>query len=219
MSPITLPPEAHRAAPPRTVRPRRGRGALAAWLIVIVSFGVAIALAVSWTASGRSGMHGRPGSPGSSFDSSAFGVDDGVIPDGASVGADSELPAVTRLEPVLLNALRQASAAASVDGQTIDVTSGWRSVRYQEGLFAEAVVTYGSEEAAREFVAPPTRSKHVTGEAVDLGPLDAQFWLMQYGADYGLCQTYANERWHFELATTPGGVCPEMLPDASGDWS
>jgi D-alanyl-D-alanine carboxypeptidase len=187
-----------------------------AWLVVIASFGVAIALAVSWTASGSSADSiGSWGPSGSSL----FSVDDGVIPDHESVGADSELPAVTRLEPALLDALRQASDAASIDGQTIDVTSGWRSVRYQEDLFAEAVVTYGSEEAAREFVAPPTRSKHVTGDAVDVGPLDAQFWLIEHGSDYGLCQTYANERWHFELATTPGGVCPEMLPDASGDWS
>jgi D-alanyl-D-alanine carboxypeptidase len=183
---------------------------------VIVSFGIATALAVSWTASGLSSMSGAGGSP---VGSSSFGADDGVIPDNESVGVDSELPAVTRLEPALLDALRQASDAASIDGQTIDVTSGWRSVRYQEDLFAQAVVTYGSEEAAREFVAPPTRSKHVTGDAVDIGPLDAQFWLMEHGSKYGLCQTYANERWHFELATTPGGVCPEMLPDASGDWS
>lgn len=99
------------------------------------------------------------------------------------------------------------------------MTSGWRSVAYQEDLFAEAVVTYGSEEAAREFVAPPTLSKHVTGDAVDIGPLDAQLWLMEHGVDYGLCQTYANERWHFELATSPGGVCPEMSMDATGTWS
>jgi D-alanyl-D-alanine carboxypeptidase len=183
------------------------------WLVVLISFGAAVALAVPWTASGSAG------SEGSWVEPSTFGADDGVIPDGESVGVDSDLPAVVRLEPALLDALRQASDAASIDGQTIDVTSGWRSARYQEDLFAEAVVSYGSEEAAREFVAPPTRSKHVTGDAVDIGPLDAQFWLMEHGSVYGLCQTYANERWHFELATTPGGDCPEMLVDASGDWS
>jgi D-alanyl-D-alanine carboxypeptidase len=183
------------------------------WLVVLASFAMAIALAMSWMASGTSA-----GSAGSA-ELAVFDVDDGVIPDFESVGVDSELPAVTRLEPALLDALRQASEAASIDGQTIDVTSGWRSVRYQEDLFAQAVVTYGSEEAAREFVAPPSRSKHVTGDAVDIGPIDAQFWLMQYGSEYGLCQTYANERWHFELATTPGGQCPEMVADASSDWS
>jgi hypothetical protein len=44
---------------------------------------------------------------------------------------------------------------------------------------------------------------------------DAQRWLSARGADYGLCQTYANEPWHFELATEPGGVCPEMKADAA----
>ena len=32
---------------------------------------------------------------------------------------------------------------------------------------------------------------------------------------YGLCQIFANERWHFELATEPGGACPPMYPDSS----
>ena len=28
-------------------------------------------------------------------------------------------------------------------------------------------------------------------------PTDADDWLIQHGSDYGLCQTYANEMWHF----------------------
>jgi len=50
---------------------------------------------------------------------------------------------------------------------------------------------------------------------VDIGPTAADDWLIQHGADYGLCQTFANEIWHFELATVPGGRCPDMLPDSS----
>jgi hypothetical protein len=34
-------------------------------------------------------------------------------------------------------------------------------------------------------------------------------------SDYGLCQTYANEMWHFELSTTAGGTCSAMITDAS----
>jgi LAS superfamily LD-carboxypeptidase LdcB len=82
-------------------------------------------------------------------------------------------------------------------------------------LFDEAVVTYGGERQARRYVSTPELSHHVTGNAVDIGPTDADSWLSQHGTDYGLCQTYANEMWHFELATTPGGVCPEMRPDGS----
>ena len=62
----------------------------------------------------------------------------------------------------------------------------------------------------------PELSRHVTGDAVDIGYTDADSWLSQHGARYGLCQIYANEMWHFELATDPGGVCPEQKLDAAG---
>jgi len=77
------------------------------------------------------------------------------------------------------------------------------------------VRTYGSEAEARRYVSTPDTSEHVTGDAVDVGPTDADSWLSRHGARYGLCQMYANEVWHYELATTPGGRCPEMWPDAS----
>ncbi len=59
------------------------------------------------------------------------------------------------------------------------------------------------------------RSTHDTGRALDIAAVDAQAWLIEHGARYGICQTYANERWHFELVLEPGGVCPPMKPDAS----
>ena len=74
----------------------------------------------------------------------------------------------------------------------------------------------GSEELAREYVASPEDSSHVTGHAVDIGSLDAQLWLGDRGREWGLCQTYANERWHFEKATEAGGECPIPHPDARG---
>ena len=76
-------------------------------------------------------------------------------------------------------------------------------------------ISYGSDEEARKYVATPDTSAHVTGDAVDIGPTDADSWLSQHGASYGLCQTFANEMWHFELSTTPGGTCPEMYADGS----
>ena len=95
------------------------------------------------------------------------------------------------------------------------VTSGWRSRAHQQRLFAEAVSKYGSEEEARRWVATPDSSAHVTGDAVDIGPTAADDWLSQHGSDYGLCQIFANEIWHYELAATPGGQCPGLLPDSS----
>jgi LAS superfamily LD-carboxypeptidase LdcB len=75
---------------------------------------------------------------------------------------------------------------------------------------------YGSLAQAREFVNTPDKSTHVTGKAVDLGPTDADDWVNRNGAQYGLCQAYANEMWHFELLTTPGGECPPPMPNAAG---
>jgi LAS superfamily LD-carboxypeptidase LdcB len=128
---------------------------------------------------------------------------------------DGDRPTIGNLDPDLLDAIRAAARAAQDDGVRMVVTSGWRSRVHQQRLYAEAVSEYGSELEARRYVATPDTSAHVTGDAVDLGPTDADDWLRQHGADYGLCQIFANEIWHFELATTPGGRCPEMLPDSS----
>lgn len=128
---------------------------------------------------------------------------------------DVSQPTIGRLDPDLLDALQAAAADALDDGVRLEVTSGWRSEEHQQRLFDDAVATYGSEEEARRYVATPDTSAHVTGDAVDVGPTDADDWLGRHGADYGLCQVFANEIWHFELATTPGGSCPEMLADGS----
>ncbi|MBX0299281.1 M15 family metallopeptidase [Cryobacterium sp. 1639] len=145
------------------------------------------------------------------------GVEDGVVDevDGISPFAD-DLPAIAKLDPELRTAMQGAARDAIADGVEFVVTSGWRSAAYQEALFNTAVIEYGSAEVAGEFVLSPEESRHVTGEAVDIGRTDANSWLSQHGADYGLCQTYANEMWHFELATEPGGECPPQLPNAHG---
>lgn len=65
-------------------------------------------------------------------------------------------------------------------------------------------------------VASPERSAHVTGDAVDLGPYTSAEWLSRRGAQFGLCQTYANEVWHFELhPDAPEAGCPAPYADAS----
>ena len=37
------------------------------------------------------------------------------------------------------------------------------------------------------------------GDAIDIEPSDAAAWLSERGAEYGLCQIYSNEPWHYEL--------------------
>lgn len=125
-------------------------------------------------------------------------------------------PAVGNLDPALLAAVQQAAVAAAADGVTMTITSGWRSPEFQQQLLDDAVATYGSFAAARQFVQTPERSRHVTGHAVDIGGPAADDWLIANGGRFGLCQIYANEPWHFELATDAAGDCAPLRPDASG---
>jgi LAS superfamily LD-carboxypeptidase LdcB len=98
------------------------------------------------------------------------------------------------------------------------VDSGWRSPAYQEQLLRAAVSKYGSEREAARWVATPDRSAHVSGDAVDIGPVAAAAWLSDHGARYGLCQIYGNEPWHYELRTEAiDHACPLMYADPTHD--
>jgi D-alanyl-D-alanine carboxypeptidase len=147
----------------------------------------------------------------------ALGEADGAVPDGATV-FDDEIPGVANLDSGLLDVLRQAATDAADDGVEFYVESGWRSPEYQNQLLREAVSEYGSEEEAARWVATPNTSAHVSGDAVDIGPSDARAWLSEHGAEYGLCQIYGNEPWHFELR--PEAIdhgCPPMYADPTHD--
>jgi D-alanyl-D-alanine carboxypeptidase len=147
----------------------------------------------------------------------ALGEADGAVPDGTTV-FDDEVPGVANLDPALLGALRKAATDAADDGVVFFVNSGWRSPEYQEQLLRAAVSKYGSEKKAARWVGTPDTSAHVSGDAVDIGPIDATAWLSGHGARYGLCQIYRNEPWHFELrpeATNHG--CPPMYDDPTHD--
>lgn len=147
----------------------------------------------------------------------ALGEADGVVPDGTTV-FDDEIPGVANLDPALLAALRQAATDAADNGVEFYVTSGWRSPEYQNQLLREAISTYGSEEEAAQWVATADTSPHVSGDAIDIGPFDAMAWLSEHGADYGLCQIYSNESWHYELR--PEAIdhgCPPMYADPTHD--
>jgi zinc D-Ala-D-Ala carboxypeptidase len=142
---------------------------------------------------------------------------DGVVPDGVTV-FDDEFPAVANLDRDLLDALRQAATDAGDNGVAFVVNSGWRSPEYQEQLLREAVSEYGSEEEAARWVATADTSLHVSGDAVDIGPSDATAWLSEQGDDYGLCQIYSNEPWHYELR--PEAIdhgCSPMYADPTQD--
>ena len=147
----------------------------------------------------------------------AITEDDGVLPDGVTV-LDDEYPGVRNLDPDLLGALRDAATRAADDGIELDLNSGWRSPDFQEQLLRDAVSAYGSEAEAARWVATAETSPHVTGDAVDIGSADATTWLAKHGARYGLCQTYRNEPWHFELYPDAiGRRCPRSYADPTED--
>ena len=67
-------------------------------------------------------------------------------------------------------------------------------------------------------MATPDKSAHVSGAAIDIGPPNAAAWLSEHGAEYGLCQIYGNEPWHYELRPEAGDVgCPAVYADPAHD--
>ena len=125
---------------------------------------------------------------------------------------------MAHLDPDLLGALRRATADAAADGVRLQVKSGWRSAEYQDRLLREAISEYGSAAEAARWVATAQTSRHVSGEAVDIGPTAAVSWLSEHGRVYGLCQVYDNEPWHYELR--PDAVedgCPARYADPTQD--
>jgi LAS superfamily LD-carboxypeptidase LdcB len=146
-----------------------------------------------------------------------LGEADGALPDGVTA-FDDEIPGVANLDPALLGALRKAAIDAAVERVEFFVESGWRSPEYQEQLLRDAVLKYGSETEAARWVSTPNTSAHVSGDAVDIGPGDATAWLSKHGAEYGLCQIYRNEPWHYELR--PEAIdrgCPPTYADPTHD--
>jgi zinc D-Ala-D-Ala carboxypeptidase len=198
--------------PARTTRRIRIRWIRVAGLLVAIA-AIAAAFDHEWPASSPS-----PSTSASTGEHrGALGEADGAVPDHTTV-LDDAVPGVTKLDPALLGALRQAATTAAGDGVELFVDSGWRSPAYQEHLLQEAVAKYGSRAEAARWVATPTTSAHVPGDAVDIGPSGAAAWLSEHGAEYGLCRIYGNEPWHYELrpeAAEHG--CPPMYADAAHD--
>jgi|SRR5215213_3356200 len=204
-----------------TRRIRTRRIGVAGLLVVIAAIAAALGYQLSASSSSTAaspidvlrmehrGLRGEP--------RGALGEADGAVPDSATV-FDDEIPGVANLDSDLLGALRQAATNAADDGVEFYVDSGWRSPEYQEQLLREAVSEYGSEAEAARWVATPNKSAHVSGDAVDIGASDATTWLSEHGADYGLCQIYGNEPWHYEMR--PEAIdhgCPPMYADPTHD--
>jgi hypothetical protein len=127
---------------------------------------------------------------------------------------------VEEIHPLLLLRFNTAAAFAALDGISLSITSGFRSLERQAMLFQREVNIRGSETEAAKWVLPPRSSNHPKGLAIDVNyPMDREGakWLEVHGWRFGLCRVYANEWWHFEGRTAPGEKCPRLAPDARVD--
>jgi zinc D-Ala-D-Ala carboxypeptidase len=207
------PTAAARTRSRRTLRP------IAVGLVVITAaiLGSVVYQSASSSAHSFSGVvRGDNGGTRTEADGAVTAAD-GDLPAGVSV-FDDQYPGVTNVDPDLLQAVREAGTDAADDGIELSVNSGWRSPEYQNQLLREAISTYGSEEEAARWVATADTSAHVSGDAVDIGSFDATAWLSEHGAEYGLCQIYANEPWHYELRSPAiDHGCPPMYADPTHD--
>lgn len=109
------------------------------------------------------------------------------------------------LDGVFAERMRQLVTAS---GGRIEIVSGYRSKEDQEYLWNQALAKYGSEDAARQWVAPPGKSNHNYGIAADLSFTDddAREWAHANAGNYGLNFPMDWEPWHIETVEARGGT-------------
>lgn len=143
-----------------------------------------------------------------------------------AVGGATRPDSFTRMTPEMQQGLWSMLQAADADlGSGLQVYSGYRSPELQAQLFQNALKKYGSEQAARKWVAPPGRSKHNSGQAADLKwngtridklPADhpVRVWLQGNVEKFGLARPMSWEPWQVEVAGARGNT-PQAAPAAS----
>jgi len=136
-----------------------------------------------------------------------------------AVGGAHRPDSFTGLDPQFLNALQSMVAGAPPEIQnTLRITSGYRSPEKQAELWEGALAKYGSPEVARKWVAPPGKSHHNKGGAVDLKYLDdaARAWAHENANQFGLHFPLSNEDWHVEMMGSRGGPTAQLSPAPQG---
>jgi hypothetical protein len=151
----------------------------------------------------------------------ALGIDDDVVDGGAKKvlnGVPGPDPGVVEfdgrwVDEALAAELLAVRKAGKWSGT---VFSGYRPPWYQKRLFDAAVKKYGSEAAARKWVAPPGKSRHGMkgGQgAVDVAPASSGAQLD--GASERLFRPMDYEPWHVQLSTRDAP--PEEMPEATAE--
>lgn len=103
-------------------------------------------------------------------------------------------------------------------GGKLGVGSGYRSVEEQTQLWNDALAKYGSEDAARQWVAPPGSSNHNFGIAADLSfDGDGEQWAHDNAERFGLTFPMSWEPWHIEPIGGRDGTYKSQAPSTPTD--
>lgn len=132
-------------------------------------------------------------------------------------GAAARPDSFTGLNPDYAARVAQLLQAADMElgPQALKITSAYRSPQVQAQLYQQALAKYGSSQAARKWVAPPGKSQHNAGMAVDFANAQGSLlrdaksreaqWIAQNAARFGLSVPMSWEPWQVELAGARGG--------------
>lgn len=229
-----LSPAARRAAIAR--RKRRIRRNRILFALILLAFVAAVVLGVralfALAAGGEEGSSSSAGSDSSAAQptptpaASTTSVDfsDGrmilvnnnlALPEGYTVETQTaDADTGKELQTEAAQSFAAMQAAAKLEGVSLILQSGYRSVEYQQGLFdqqVEKMIKTGlSEEQAKEqaktVVAVPGYSEHNTGYAADIltdsyrvmdsafADTDAYAWLVKHAAEYGFIERYPEDK-------------------------
>lgn len=130
-------------------------------------------------------------------------------------GAARRSDSLSGLDRSFVDSLAKMYEAAPEDiRQGLLISSAYRSPQVQAEIYNAAVQKYGSEQEARRWAAPPGRSNHNRGLAVDFryGNPAAQHWAHANAGNYGLGFPLSNENWHLEPAGIRGGAPAPTAP-------
>jgi len=114
-----------------------------------------------------------------------------------------------KLAPEAAIAFEKLMRITSQKGIIVSVSSSYRSVEQQRQLYSNAIKKYGSESVASKWVAPPGRSMHNYGYAIDLamyknGKKLSQSEFDKIISEAGFYRPMDYEGWHIEPLYTKG---------------
>ncbi len=125
---------------------------------------------------------------------------------GRDIGSDTQ--EVEKLSPELLGHYNTLRAQAATAGHEIKLNSGWRSFPNQQELW--------DENPNPSEVAPPGRSNHQNGIAIDINTDSFSSgmynWMMANAPALGWTRTVGGEHWHWEQRPADAAAYGYKMP-------